>query len=109
MMKHTFKFIDLFAGIGGLRLAFESPGGECVFSSEIDKQAQKTYKANFNETPFGDITNIPSEAIPDHDVLLAGFLCQPFSYAGYKKGLQDERGTLFYQILRVLRDKAPSG
>ena len=102
-----FKFIDLFAGIGGLRLAFEKQAGKCVFSSEIDKQAQITYKANFKEKPFGDIKSIPSKNIPDHDILLAGFPCQPFSYAGYKQGLKDERGTLFYQIIRILKEKTP--
>ena len=104
-----FKFIDLFAGIGGLRLGFEQAGGECVFSSEIDKHARQTYKENFNETPFGDIKNIPSKSIPDHDFLLAGFPCQPFSYAGYRKGLKDKRSKLFFEIIRVLKEKKPQG
>ena len=77
-----FRFIDLFAGIGGTRLAFEAVGGECVFSSEWDKDAQKTYAANFKETPHGDITKIKAAEIPDFDVLLAGFPCQPFSSIG---------------------------
>ena len=76
--KHKFTFIDLFAGIGGIRLGFEAVGGECVFSSEWDKEAQHTYKANFNEEPYGDITKINAADIPEHDILLAGFPCQPF-------------------------------
>ena len=78
-------FIDLFAGIGGMRLAFESIGAECIFSSEWDRFAQRTYAANFGETPAGDICNIDAADIPDHDVLLAGFPCQPFSIAGVSK------------------------
>ena len=104
----TFKFIDLFAGIGGLRLAFERVGGECVLSSEIDEKASITYETNFKSTPLGDIKKIKTSQIPDHDLLLAGFPCQPFSYAGEKKGLEDDRGTLFFQILRVLKAKKPS-
>ncbi len=103
----SFKFIDLFAGIGGLRLAFEKAGGKCVFSSETDKQAQITYKENFKDIPFGDIHNILSKDIPDHNILLAGFPCQPFSYAGYKKGLKDKRGSLFFEIQRILKEKKP--
>ncbi len=103
----SFKFIDLFAGIGGLRLAFEKVGGECVFSSEIDKQARITYNANFNEIPFGDINKISSKEIPDHNILLAGFPCQPFSYAGYRKGLKDKRSILFFEIKRILKEKKP--
>jgi len=89
-----FKMIDLFAGIGGIRLGFEMNGGESVFSSEWDLNAQKTYQANFGEIPYGDITKIEPEAIPSFDVLLAGFPCQPFSQAGLKKGFADTRGTL---------------
>ena len=85
----NFTFIDLFAGIGGLRLAFEKANGKCVLSSEIDEKAIMTYKANFKESPLGDIKLIKSKDIPDHDILLAGFPCQPFSFAGYKKGLED--------------------
>ncbi len=103
------KFIDLFAGIGGLRLAFEAAGGQCVFSSEIDKKARLTYKANFKESPSGDITKIPSKDIPDHNILLAGFPCQPFSYAGEKRGLKDKRGCLFFEIQRILKEKRPDG
>lgn len=104
---NKFQFIDLFAGIGGLRLAFEKVGGECVFSSEIDNQAQITYKKNFKETPSGDITKISSEKIPNHDILLAGFPCQPFSYAGDRKGLKDKRANLFFEIKRILKEKKP--
>ena len=102
-----FRFIDLFAGIGGIRIPFQELGGVCVFSSEWDQFAQKTYKANFGETPSGDITKIESSSIPDFDVLLGGFPCQPFSSAGLKKGFADTRGTLFFEIERILRDKRP--
>mgnify|MGYP003302756315 CR=1 FL=1 len=80
--KKKFTFIDLFAGIGGMRLAFQRAGGKCVFSSEIDKYAKKTYKENFNDIPYGDIKDIHESNIPDHDILLGGFPCQPFSLAG---------------------------
>lgn len=102
-----FKFIDLFAGIGGVRLGFQAAGGACVFSSEFDRHAQQTYKKNHGETPFGDITLIPAEEIPDHDVLLAGFPCQPFSHAGLKLGIDDTRGTLFHDIANILKTKQP--
>ena len=85
LTKPRFKFIDLFAGIGGFRLAFERAGGTCVFSSEWDKFAQETYRANYDETPAGDITQIAVSDIPDHDILTAGFPCQPFSIAGVSK------------------------
>ena len=100
------KFIDLFCGIGGMRLGFQD-FGECVFSSEIDKFARQTYLANFGEEPSGDITKIDSKDIPDHDVLLAGFPCQPFSQAGERKAQEDDRGNLFLEIVRVLKDKQP--
>jgi len=103
----SFRFIDLFAGIGGIRLGFQRLGGACVFSSEFDKQAQLTYKKNHGEYPFGDITLIPHEAIPKHDVLLAGFPCQPFSHAGLKLGIDDTRGTLFHDIAKILEVKKP--
>lgn len=104
----TFKFIDLFAGIGGIRLGFESVGGRCVFSSEWDSAACKTYEANFGEKPEGDITKIASDEIPDFDILLAGFPCQPFSIIGAKEGFNHEtQGTLFFEIERILRDKQP--
>ncbi|MGC9552198.1 DNA cytosine methyltransferase [Vibrio metoecus] len=102
-----FRFIDLFAGIGGVRLGFQQNGGACVFSSEFDKHAQQTYKNNHGEVPFGDITKIPANEIPDHDVLLAGFPCQPFSHAGLKLGIDDTRGTLFHDIANILETKKP--
>lgn len=111
-----FKFIDLFAGIGGIRIAFTDVGGECVFSSEWDPKAQETYEANFHERPHGDIRSVLSGEIPDHDILLAGFPCQPFSIAGVSKknslgrahGFADEtQGTLFFEIARILDDKRP--
>lgn len=106
--KHPdFKFVDLFAGIGGIRLGFQQAGGACVFSSEFDKYAQKTYKKNHGEYPFGDLTLIDPKSIPDHDVLLAGFPCQPFSHAGLKQGITDTRGTLFHNIARILEEKKP--
>ncbi|MCL2046026.1 MAG: DNA (cytosine-5-)-methyltransferase [Oscillospiraceae bacterium] len=105
----SFRFIDLFAGIGGIRLGFESVGGKCVFSSEWDKQACKTYEANFGEIPAGDITKIEASSIPDFDVLLAGFPCQPFSIIGDKEGFNHEtQGTLFFDIERILMEKKPS-
>lgn len=106
-MSNGFKFIDLFAGIGGLRIAFEKQGGKCVFTSEWDKFAQQTYTANFGDIPFGDITEIHEKDVPNHDVLLAGFPCQPFSHAGLKRGFDDIRGTLFFDIVRILKEKKP--
>lgn len=103
----SLRFIDLFAGIGGIRLGFESVGGECVFSSEWDEYAQKTYEANFGERPFGDITQIAPHQIPDHDLLLGGFPCQAFSICGEQKGFSDTRGTLFFTIEEILRIKQP--
>jgi DNA (cytosine-5)-methyltransferase 1 len=103
----TFKFIDLFAGIGGIRLGFESVGGECVFSSEWDKAAQQTYMANFGEKPKGDITKIDPKTIPDHDILLGGFPCQAFSICGDQKGFSDTRGSLFFNIEEILKEKKP--
>ncbi len=114
--NQKFKFVDLFAGIGGIRLAYQNIGGKCVFTSEWNKFAKKTYEANFGEVPFGDITQISEKAIPDHDLLLAGFPCQPFSIAGVSKknalgrqhGFLDEtQGTLFFDIARILEHKRP--
>jgi len=105
--KHDFTFIDLFAGIGGLRLPFQQQKGKCIFSSEWDKFSQKTYAANFGELPHGDITKITASSIPDHDILLAGFPCQAFSQAGLKKGFSDTRGTMFFEIQRILAAKRP--
>lgn len=102
-----FRFIDLFAGIGGIRLGFEKFGGECVFTSEWDKSAQDTYEANFGERPDGDITEISPIAIPAHDILLAGFPCQAFSICGNQQGFSDTRGTLFFNIEQVLKAKKP--
>ncbi|RXJ93759.1 DNA (cytosine-5-)-methyltransferase [Malaciobacter molluscorum] len=106
-MSKQFNFIDLFAGIGGFRLALEELNGNCVFSSEIDIFAQNTYYENFKERPFGDITKINEKEIPNHDILCGGFPCQPFSIAGLRKGFEDTRGTLFFDILRILKEKKP--
>ncbi|WP_273245787.1 MULTISPECIES: DNA (cytosine-5-)-methyltransferase [unclassified Flavobacterium] len=112
----TFRFIDLFAGIGGFRLALQNIGGKCVFSSEWNNYAKKTYSSNFGEVPFGDITQIDENTIPDHDILVGGFPCQPFSLAGVSKknalgrnhGFRDEtQGTLFFDIVRILETKRP--
>ena len=97
-----FKFIDLFAGIGGIRRPYQKLGGTCVFSSEIDKFAIKTYEANWGETPSGDITQIEAKDIPKFDILLAGFPCQAFSIAGKRKGFDDTRGTMFFEVERIL-------
>ena len=102
-----FTFIDLFAGIGGMRLGFQNTGGTCVFSSEFDKHAQQTYQKNHGEYPFGDITLIDPKNIPEHDILLAGFPCQPFSHAGLKLGIEDTRGTLFHDIANIIDQKRP--
>lgn len=105
--SYQFTFIDLFAGIGGIRLPFQQLGGKCVFTSEWDKFSQKTYAANFGEVPHGDITKIPASSIPSHNVLLAGFPCQAFSQAGLKKGFYDTRGTMFFEIQRILSISRP--
>lgn len=104
-----FRFIDLFAGIGGFRLALESLGGRCVFSSEWDPFAQKTYFDNFGEIPHGDITKIDVKDIPDFDILTAGFPCQPFSSIGKRQGFEHPtQGTLFFDVLRIIKQKRPS-
>ncbi|MBO6240624.1 MAG: DNA (cytosine-5-)-methyltransferase [Butyrivibrio sp.] len=112
----NFTFIDLFAGIGGMRLAYESAGGHCVYSSEWNKYSQQTYFANFGEQPEGDITKVDENEIPDHDILVAGFPCQPFSIAGVSKkqsmgratGFEDKtQGTLFFDVCRILKAKRP--
>lgn len=114
--QNKFTFIDLFAGIGGMRIAFESQGGRCIFSSEWDKYCQSTYFANFGDMPEGDITKIDAAYIPDHDILVAGFPCQPFSIAGVSKknslghvtGFLDKtQGTLFFDVARIIRAKRP--
>lgn len=101
------KFIDLFAGIGGFRLALESLGGECVYSIDIDKHAAKTYEKNFGDNPLGDITEISPKEIPDHDILCAGFPCVAFSIAGKQRGFADTRGTLFFDVARIIKTKKP--
>ena len=115
-MKDKFTFIDLFAGIGGMRIAYQQSGGKCVYSSEWNKFSQKTYEANFGEIPDGDITKVNAEDIPDHDILVAGFPCQPFSIAGVSKknslgratGFEDKtQGTLFFDVCRILKAKRP--
>jgi DNA (cytosine-5)-methyltransferase 1 len=106
-MANKFKFIDLFAGIGGIRIPFEELGGDCVFSSEWDKFSQQTYQANFGEIPHGDITEIDAKDIPKHDLLVGGFPCQAFSQAGLKKGFKDTRGTMFFEIARILDHHKP--
>jgi len=117
MKKNKYTFIDLFSGIGGTRIAFEATGANCVFSSEWDKFAQLTYEANFGDKPHGDITQISSSEIPTHDILVAGFPCQPFSISGVSKknalgrphGFNDPtQGTLFFEIKRIIEDKQPS-
>jgi DNA (cytosine-5)-methyltransferase 1 len=107
--KPKFKFIDLFAGIGGFRIAMQSLGGKCVFTSEWDEQAKKTYEANFGEVPFGDITKEETKKfIPDgFDVLCAGFPCQAFSIAGKRGGFEDTRGTLFFDVAEIIKRKQP--
>lgn len=115
-MANSYKFIDLFAGIGGFRIALEELGCQCVFSSEWDKFCQQTYLANFNETPQGDITDISENDIPDHDLLVGGFPCQPFSIAGVSKnnslkirhGFEHiKQANLFFHIVRILKHKQP--
>lgn len=106
-MDGRIKFVDLFCGIGGFRFAGEDLGWQCVFSCDIDPEVQRAYKANFGEKPAGDIRKIEGEDIPDHDVLFAGFPCQPFSIIGDQKGFDDTRGTLFFEIARILKEKKP--
>jgi DNA (cytosine-5)-methyltransferase 1 len=106
-MDNKLTFIDLFAGIGGFRIALERNGAECVFSSEWDKEAQKTYSENFGEIPKGDITKIKESEVPKHDILCAGFPCQAFSISGKQKGFKDTRGTLFFDIARIAKYHQP--
>ena len=101
------KFIDLFAGLGGFRLALESFGAKCVYSNEWDKYAQEVYEMNFGEMPEGDITLVDENSIPDHDILCAGFPCQAFSISGKQKGFEDSRGTLFFDVARIVKAKNP--
>ncbi len=106
-MSKDLKFIDLFAGIGGIRMGFQDYFGECLFSSEWDKYSQITYEANFGHKPNGDITQINENDIPNFDILLGGFPCQPFSNAGLKQGFEDTRGTLFFDIARIIKHHKP--
>ena len=108
--KEPLRVIDLFAGIGGIRIGFEQAfknNIDVVFSSEIDENAKKTYALNFNEVPYGDITQIDEKDIPRHDIILAGFPCQAFSVAGYRKGFEDTRGTLFFDVARIAKYHKP--
>lgn len=107
MSWKRYKFIDLFAGIGGIRIPFDKFNGDCVFSSEIDEPCQIAYEANFGEKPFGDITKIAPKDVPEHDILLGGFPCQAFSIIGRQRGFADTRGTLFFNIEEILRVKRP--
>lgn len=102
-----YKFIDLFAGIGGFRIALESFGAQCVYSNEWDRYAQETYQMNFGEIPDGDITKINEKTIPDHDILCAGFPCQTFSISGRQQGFEDSRGALFFDVARIVKEKMP--
>jgi DNA (cytosine-5)-methyltransferase 1 len=101
------KYIDLFCGIGGFRIGFDRNGFDCVFSSDFNPKVQETYEKNFGEKPFGDITQVNPKDIPDFDVLLGGFPCQPFSISGKKLGFEDTRGTLFFDVCRIIEDKKP--
>ncbi len=105
--KPKFTFIDLFAGIGGIRIPFQELGGKCVFTSEWDKFAQQTYEVNYNDKPHGDITQINEQDIPQFDILLGGFPCQAFSIAGKKLGFEDTRGTLFFDVARIIKHHKP--
>jgi DNA (cytosine-5)-methyltransferase 1 len=108
MARKKYKFIDLFAGVGGIRIAFERNNCKCVFSSEWDEHSQKTYQANFGEKPHGDITQIAEKDIPDHNILTGGFPCQPFSTIGKREGFKHPtQGTLFFDIVRILKKKKP--
>ena len=120
MQNYKFTYIDLFAGIGGFHIAMNNLGGECVFASEWDEDCRKTYTENFkNDSPkifdegkpnnlfVGDITKVDPKLIPDHDVICAGFPCQPFSQAGYKRGFEDTRGTLFFNVASIIKAKQP--
>lgn len=100
-------FIDLFAGLGGFRLALESLGAKCVYSNEWDRPVQRVYEQNFGETPEGDITKVNEKSIPDHDILCAGFPCQAFSISGKQRGFDDSRGTLFFDVARIVKEKKP--
>lgn len=102
-----YTFIDLFAGLGGFRLALESLGAECIYSSEWDEPVRKVYSDNFDEIPDGDITQVDEKNVPDHDILCAGFPCQAFSISGKQHGFEDSRGTLFFDVARIVKEKQP--
>lgn len=104
---NEFTFIDLFSGLGGFRIALENLGGTCLCSSDIDEPVREVYKDNFGDYPLGDITKVPTEQIPIHDFLCAGFPCQPFSIAGKRLGFEDTRGTLFFEVARILKEHQP--
>ena len=106
-MKNNFKFIDLFCGLGGFRIALEKQNCNCVFSSDIDKAVAQVYENNFGDYPSGDITKINSKDIPDFDILCGGFPCQSFSIAGKRLGFEDSRGTMFFEVARILKEKKP--
>jgi len=106
-MNAEFSYIDMFAGMGGFRTALDACGGRCVYSSEIDPDCRETYRSNFGDYPDGDITKVDEKQIPDHQLLAGGFPCQSFSIAGRKKGFDDPRGTLFFDILRIAKSKRP--
>jgi len=101
------RFVDLFSGMGGFRFALESFDIDCVFSADFDRHACSTYEKNFGEFPFADISALDEKQVPTHDILTAGFPCQPFSVAGYRRGFDDTRGTLFFDVLRILRHHTP--
>lgn len=102
-----YTFIDLFAGLGGFRISLESLGAKCVYSNEWDKHVQKVYEKNFGEIPEGDITKVDEKTIPNHDILCAGFPCQAFSISGNQRGFDDSRGTLFFDVARIVKEKKP--
>jgi len=102
-----YTFIDLFAGLGGFRIALESLGAKCVYSSEWDEAVREVYIENFGDVPDGDITKVDEHTIPDHDILCAGFPCQAFSISGKQHGFEDSRGTLFFDVARIVKAKKP--
>ncbi|MGB3557716.1 MAG: DNA (cytosine-5-)-methyltransferase, partial [Geitlerinemataceae cyanobacterium] len=106
-LNNTMKFIDLFSGIGGFRLGFEAVGFQCVFSCEINSKCREVYQENFNNSPFDDIQKIDPQTLEDFEILVAGFPCQPFSICGKKRGFEDTRGTLFFEICRIIKAKQP--
>ena len=106
-LLENYTFIDLFAGLGGFRIALESLGAKCVYSNEWDEHVKKVYTENFGDIPEGDITKVDERTIPNHDILCAGFPCQAFSISGKQKGFEDSRGTLFFDVARIVKEKKP--